>query len=327
MDVDTLMSLIPSLIRDCISIIESYIDKFRFKLAHKHILDECVKDILLLDSKIVYLTENNILKIINTDGEILSSRLLDNNCIRPILLPCNKDSFVVLYRSVGGGDNIKYVDNNCKENTIIVSDNFILADTNLINIKRNKLVIKCYNNGVDKEIIFRENISLYTNIKRNKIALYFEYSSNICIISIKDNKYTYIKTDYRITNMIANKDILICYSYDFANIYYLNNKENIKIVRINNLDINILDIVNNKLILVTDKSIFILNSDLTINKSINYINPVRLQSILDDNTMVALSNSLILDEKEISLGNKDIFTTLGNKLLICRDKRILELYS
>ena len=41
--------------------------------------------------------------------------------------------------------------------------------------------------------------------------------------------------------MIANKDILICYGYSFAIIYYLDNN---KCIRINNLDTNILDIVN-----------------------------------------------------------------------------------
>lgn len=149
MDVDTLLELIPLLNRDRISIVESYIDKFKSKLIYKHILDECIKDILLLDSKIIYLTENNILKIININGEILSS----------ILLPCN-NSFVVLCRFIIGKDNIKYID-NCKESNVTVSNNFILTDTNLINIGRNKLIIKCHNNNMDREIIQKKYISIH----------------------------------------------------------------------------------------------------------------------------------------------------------------------
>ena len=65
MDVDTLLELIPLLNRDRISIVESYIDKFRFKLSCKNILDDCIKDVLLLeDNRIAYLSEDNTLKII-----------------------------------------------------------------------------------------------------------------------------------------------------------------------------------------------------------------------------------------------------------------------
>lgn len=59
MDVDTLLN------RDCINIIESYIDRFRFKLSCKNILDDCIKDVLLLeDNRIAYLAEDDTLKII-----------------------------------------------------------------------------------------------------------------------------------------------------------------------------------------------------------------------------------------------------------------------
>lgn len=79
-------------------------------------------------------------------------------------------------------------------------------------------------------------------------------------------------------------------------IYYLNDRENIKIVRVNNLGTNILDIVNDKLTLVGNNSISILNTDLTINKN-NYINSVRLQDVLDDNTIIVLDgDNLILDD-------------------------------
>lgn len=65
MDVDTLLELIPLLNRDCINIIESYIDRFRFKLSCKNILDDCIKDVLLLENnRIAYLTEDDTLKII-----------------------------------------------------------------------------------------------------------------------------------------------------------------------------------------------------------------------------------------------------------------------
>ena len=72
--------------------------------------------------------------------------------------------------------------------------------------------------------------------------------------------------------MIANKDILICYGYSFVIIYYL---DNTKWIRINNLDTNILDIVHSKLVLISAKNISILNLNLSINKQIDYINPVR----------------------------------------------------
>lgn len=98
MDLDTLSSLIPSLNRDCIDIIESYIDKFRFKLICRHSVDDYIKDILLLeDDKIVYLTENNVLKIINTNGKILLSKILDNNFNRAKLLSFG-ECFAILYR-------------------------------------------------------------------------------------------------------------------------------------------------------------------------------------------------------------------------------------
>lgn len=327
MDVDTLLELIPLLNRDCISIIESYIDRFRFKLSCKNILDDCIKDVLLLeDNRIAYLAEDDTLKIINTTGELLiTSKSLQNDFIRPRLLPLDGNRFIIPYYSMTGKNGVKYIDNNYKENNISVSNDYILDTDSIINIKSNKLIIKYYNN-TSREIKFRENIFLYVYIGSGKIALYFEQSSKICIYSLYDkNISTYVDINYRVTHMIANKDILICYSHSFAIIYYL---DNTKSIRINNLDTNILDIVNGKLVLISAKNISILNLNLSINKQIDYINPIRIQSILDDNTIIALdNNNLLLDEKEISLGNKDIFTTLGNKILICRDRKTLELYN